>query len=114
MKILHKRRSIDGNCPICSNAIPRLVSKHTPELTSKNNSDACSHLYSEQSHGDQTDPAVQGVEVGNWGGLGQVVAIQDRQESNGDARNRQGVEDGVQQLDVDPPTAPTYPVQKHS
>lgn len=67
-------------------------------------------LYGEEAHRDQADPAVKGVEVRN-GGLREVVRVQHRQETDGDAGNRQSVKDGVEKLDVDPSAAPTYSVQ---
>ncbi|EFA09751.1 hypothetical protein TcasGA2_TC011890 [Tribolium castaneum] len=69
------------------------------------------HLYSEQAHCYQSDPAVQGVEVGD-GRLGEIVGIQNRQETDGDAGNRQSVKHGVEELDVDSPATPTYSVQE--
>jgi hypothetical protein len=41
------------------------------------------------------------------------VRVQDRQETDGDARNRQSVKDGVEKLDVDSSATPTYSIQQN-
>lgn len=68
------------------------------------------YLYGEQSHGDETDPAVKGVEVRNGARLIEVVGIEDGHEADGHARDGQCVEHRVQEFHVDPPATSAYPV----
>lgn len=82
--------------------------------TSFKNKHECvgSYLYSEQSHGDKSDPAVQGVEVGDGSRTSQIVGVQHCQESNGDAWYRKCMENGVQKFYVYSATAPADPVEE--
>lgn len=57
-------------------------------------------LQHKQSHRDQSQPRVQRIEVRDWR-LRQIMRIENGQESNHDARNRTGMEQGVRQLHVD-------------
>lgn len=68
------------------------------------------YLKSKQAHGYKTHPAVKGVEIADWG-IGQVVGIQDGNEAHHHARDGQGVEDGVEQLDIDAAATATHTVQ---
>lgn len=74
--------------------------------------EAHDELQSKQAHGDESHPAVQGVEVAD-GRLRQVVVVQDRDEAHHDAGHGQGVEDGVEELDVDAAAAAADAVEQH-
>lgn len=68
------------------------------------------HLYSKQSHGNEADPAMQGVEVVD---ARLVVVVEHCQEPDDDARERQRMEDRVKQLHVNASEATADAVQQH-
>lgn len=71
---------------------------------------AVTYLYAKQSHSDESNPAVKRVEVVD---ALLVVEVEDSQESDHNARERQRVEDGVQQLHVDAAEASADAVEQH-
>ena len=70
-------------------------------------------LEGEESHGGQTQPGVEAVEVED-GRLGPALVVPDCQEPHDDAGDGQQVEQAVDQLAVDPPAAGAGPVDQHS
>lgn len=69
-------------------------------------------LQHEKSHGDQAQPGVQRVEIWLWW-FGQIMRIEDGQETDDDARNGQCMEKGVRQLGIDVLQATAQTIQQN-
>ena len=75
-------------------------------------------LEEEQAHGEQAQPGVDAVEVGDGVSIAilvcpQGVIVPDCKEAQHHAGDGQDVEEGVQELVVDAATAMACPVDKH-
>ena len=68
----------------------------------------CTYLQPKQRHSDDADPAVKRVEIGD-GLCGQVMRVEDGDEAEDGAGQREGVQAGVQDLH-----APLATVDEHS